>query len=76
MMVSLFRNISFDTGISVNFLTKKQQVRTNINANASDESEEEIEEIWQDIEMIKGLLKLTDIKDFDKLNVSDYYRLL
>ena len=58
--------------ISVNFLTKKQQIRTNTNFLAEDESEKVIEEIWQNI-VINNLVKLTDISDFDDFSVSNFY---
>jgi hypothetical protein len=59
-------------GVSINFLTKKQQTLTNTNLDAEDESEEVIEETWQNI-TISNLVKLIDIKDFDEFSVSDYY---
>ena len=58
--------------ISINFLTKKRQTRTNTNLGAEEESEEVIEETWQDI-VINDLVKLTDIIDFNDFSVSSIY---
>ena len=60
------------SGVSINFLTKKKQMLTNTNWDAEDESEEVIEKTWQNI-TINHLVKLIDIKDFDEFSVSDYY---
>ncbi len=59
-----------ESEISINFLTKKKLNRVNTNANAQGD-DEIYEETWEDIE-IKELIKLSEIKDFDELNMSNY----
>ena len=55
---------------TINFLTKKKLIRKNINEN--DEGGDEVfEENWSDIE-IKLLIKISEIKDFDELDVNIY----
>lgn len=62
--------------ISVNFITKKKIVKVNINAENYSENEnpdEELEEVFQEtVSKIKTnkLLKLSEIKDFDELQLS------
>ncbi|MCL1937519.1 MAG: hypothetical protein FWF52_03870 [Candidatus Azobacteroides sp.] len=58
--------------VSINFLTKKKQTRTNTNPNDHD-SNEIIKETWQRIDLVNGLVRLTDIEDFDNFNVSSCY---
>jgi len=54
--------------VSINFLKKKKQTKT-----YDEDGEYVIEETWQDIEMINGLVKLTNIKDFGEFSVSSSY---
>jgi hypothetical protein len=57
-----------DEEISINFLTKRKLVKVNVNKDA--ESGEEIfKETWKDI-TIKTRLKLSEIKDFDEIDMS------
>ena len=53
---------------SINFLTKKKFVRENINKNTEDSGDEVFEEHWENIK-VDELLNLSEIKDFDSLNV-------
>lgn len=57
---------------SINFLTRKKQTLTNVNADSQD-GDAVIEEKWQDIAIIDDLAKLDEIRKFDDLNLSDYY---
>jgi len=52
---------------SINFLTKKKLVKTNINPQG-DADDEVLESKWHTIKVAK-LLKLSEIEDFDELNV-------
>lgn len=55
---------------TINFLTKKKLIRKNINEN--DEGGDEVfEENWSDIK-IKQLINLSEIKDFEELDVNIY----
>ena len=55
---------------SINFLTKKKLIRENINEN--DEGEDEkFKETWSSIEL-ESLIKLSEIKDFDELDMYNY----
>ena len=56
---------------SINFLTKRKQLKVNTNSNAYTDGEEVFKETWEKIE-IKKLLNLSDIKDFDELDMSIY----
>ena len=53
---------------SINFLTKKKLINENINQNMEDSEDEIFEEKWENI-IIEKLYRLSDIKDFDELNV-------
>lgn len=53
---------------SINFLSKKKLTRENKNTHA-DSGEEEYIETWQDIKLDK-LIRLSEIKDFDQLELS------
>ena len=53
---------------SINFLTKKKQIKTNTNEN-SEGGDEVFEETWENIRLSK-LIKLSEIKDFDELDMS------
>ena len=52
---------------SINFLSKKKQIKENTNQNATEEGDEIFKETWAKIQINK-LVKLSDIKDFDKLD--------
>lgn len=54
--------------VSINFLSRKKIIRTNINETA-DSGEEVFEERIVNIEKAKSLLKLSEIKDFDDLEL-------
>lgn len=54
--------------VSINFLTRKKIIKTNINDNA-DSGEEVFEEKIVTLEKNKSLLKLSEIKDFDDLEL-------
>ena len=56
---------------SINFLTKRKQLKVNTNSNAYTDGEEIYKETWEKIEL-KKLITLSEIKDFDKLNMSMY----
>jgi len=56
--------------ISINFLTKKKQIKENTNENATEEGEEVFKEAWEKVQIDK-LIKLSDIKDFDKLDFNN-----
>jgi hypothetical protein len=59
-----------NTETSINFLTKKKLTKENINESPEQESGEEIfKETWTNIKVDK-VLKLSEIKDFDELNMS------
>ena len=54
----------FDKTISINFLSKKRQLKVNISEDIMDEH---IVESWDDI-ILDGLLKLPEINNFDELD--------
>jgi hypothetical protein len=54
---------------SINFLTKKKLTRENVNQNMEDRGDEVFEETWEDIE-IEKLIKLSEIRDFDSLEIN------
>lgn len=56
--------------VSINFLTKKKQTNENINQNAEVDGDEVYKETWEKIRVEK-LLKLSEIKDFDDLQILD-----
>jgi len=56
---------------SINFLTKRKQLKVNTNNNASTDGEEIFKETWENIE-IKKLITLSEIKDFEELDMSIY----
>jgi len=56
---------------SINFITKRKQLKVNTNSNASPDGEEIFKETWESIE-IKKLITLSKIKDFDELDMSIY----
>jgi len=53
---------------SINFLTKKKLHRVNTNQNAETDGEEIFKETWTKIKVDK-LIKLSEVKDFDELEV-------
>ena len=55
---------------SINFLSKKKLRRVNTNEEAQG-GDEVFEDTWKDIE-VNELVKLSEIKDFDELNMSVY----
>ena len=55
---------------SINFLTKKKLIKENTNENAEG-GDEIFKENWYDIE-IDNLIKLSEIKDFDELDMYNY----
>lgn len=54
--------------ISINFLTKRKLIKENINENA-ESGDEVFKETWKNID-INELIKLSDIEDFDELDMS------
>ncbi len=56
---------------SINFLTKRKQLKVNTNKNASTDGEEIFKETWEKIEL-KKLITLSEIKNFDELDMSIY----
>lgn len=77
---SIFELIGYDsssnrgpvtnTEISINFLTKKKLIKENTNENAEG-GDEIFKETWNNIE-IENLIKLSEIKDFDELDMYNY----
>ena len=72
-----FELIGYDEGnggvissseVSINFLTKKKLTRENINEDAQQGGDEIFEETWENIE-IEHLIKLSEIKDIDELDM-------
>lgn len=59
-----------NTETSINFLTKKKFVKENTNENAEG-GDEIFKETWNTIE-IENLIKLSEIKDFDELDMYSY----
>ncbi|WP_053975538.1 hypothetical protein [Mangrovimonas xylaniphaga] len=55
---------------SINFLTKKKLIKENTNENAEG-GDEIFNETWSNIE-IKHLIKISDIKDFDELEMYNF----
>jgi hypothetical protein len=55
---------------SINFLTKKKLTKENTNENAEG-GDEIFKETWNNIE-IKNLIKLSEIKDFDEIDMYNY----
>jgi len=55
---------------SINFLSKKKQKKVNTNENAEG-GDEVFEETWKKIN-VNRLIKLSEIKDFDELNMPVY----
>jgi len=56
---------------SINFITKRKQLKVNTNSNATTDGEEIFKETWEKIK-IKKLITLSEIKDFDELDMSIY----
>jgi hypothetical protein len=59
-----------DSKTSINFLTKKKQRKVNTNENAEG-GDEAFKETWKSIN-VKRLIKLSEIKDFDELDMTEY----
>jgi len=59
-----------NTETSINFLTKKKLIKKNTNENAEG-GDEIFKQTWSNIE-IKKLIKLSEIKDIDELDLSNY----
>jgi hypothetical protein len=59
-----------DNETSINFLTKKKQEKVNTNENAQG-GDEVFKETWKEIN-VNSLLKLSEVKDFDDLDMSSY----
>ena len=55
---------------SINFLTKKKLIKENTNEDAEG-GDEIFKETWSDIK-IENLIKLSEIKDFDELEIYNY----
>ncbi|WP_124979459.1 hypothetical protein [Nonlabens xiamenensis] len=55
------------TETSINFLTKKKLIKENLNKNAAGE-DEMFKETWSNVE-INNLITLSEIKDFDELEM-------
>lgn len=55
---------------SINFLTRKKLIKKNINTNDNG-GEENFKETWSKIE-IENLIKLSEIKNFDELEMYNY----
>lgn len=62
--------VVINSEMSINFLTKKQQVKVNTNENAKG-SDEVFKETWKNINITR-LIKLSEIKNFDELDMSLY----
>jgi len=60
--------VIINSTLSINFLTRKKLVRENTNENARS-GEEVFREFWSKVE-INGLISLTDIKDFDDVDMA------
>ena len=52
---------------SINFLSKRKKTKENTNQNATEDGDEIFKETWAKIQVDK-LVKLSEIKDFDKLD--------
>jgi hypothetical protein len=59
-----------NTETSINFLTKKKLIKEHTNENVED-GDETLKETWNKIK-IENLIKLSEIKDFDELDMYNY----
>lgn len=59
-----------NTETSINFLTKKKLIKENTNEN-TEGGDETFKETWNKIK-IENLIKLSEIKDFDELDMYNY----
>jgi len=57
--------------VSINFLTKKKLTMDNLNKNDEDDSNVKYKDTWEKI-ISKKLIKLSEIKDFDELDLAEY----
>ena len=64
-----FGGAVIDSKTSINFLTKKKQEKVNTNENAEG-GDEVFRETWKNIN-INRLIKLSEIEDFDSLDISN-----
>ncbi len=55
---------------SINFLTKKKLIKENTNKNAEG-GDEIFKETWNNV-IIENLIKLSEIRDFDELDIYNY----
>jgi hypothetical protein len=56
---------------SINFISLKKQTKVNTNSNASEEAEVVFKETWSSVIKVNSI-KLSEIKDFDSLDMSVY----
>ena len=61
-----------ESDISINFLTRKLVSRENTNENARDDGDEIFEETRKNIK-IKEFIRLSEIRDFDDFEISEFY---
>lgn len=61
-----------ESDISINFLTRKLVSRENINENAQDDGDEVFKETRKNIK-IKEFIRLSEIRDFDDFEISEFY---
>ena len=62
--------VVIESETSINFLTKMKQKKVNTNENAQG-GDEVFKETWKKISVNK-IIKLSEIKDFDELDMSEY----
>jgi len=61
-------SVIINSTLSINFLTRMKLIRENINENAQ-RGKEVFREFWSSVD-INGLISLTDIKDFDDVDMA------
>jgi hypothetical protein len=62
--------VVIESETSINFLTRKKQLKVNTNENAQG-GDEVFKETWKNI-IVSRLVKLSEIKDFDELDMTAY----